>query len=234
MNQNRHFPDDDHADTPMSSLERQLQQLQPRPAAFDAATIIRAAGAPDRHVMLPERRLRQLQPRTARWLAMTACWMCGAVVGGLLTWLVLLPHAAESPATASGESRHLVVHPSPAKTSAESHENQPREEAVSRRDHRHADAPQWSQDEWFISAQLLDLPGPQVRADMPLIAGHFVLRSFTTGRSVKEWVAHQGSPSTTSGDENQRLLERTTRPPLSVNTDSLLEELLGPRPGSRL
>lgn len=260
MNQNQQPPEDDNAAAQRARIERQLKQLQPRPATFDAESILSAAGERESQVSLPDNRnASQPETRTTRWLTIAASWTCGAVAGVLLTWLVLLPRSAARPThtpeevgvagaesskpqpnrgadistAASDEAASSDSDPSAVKVTEESDDDQ-RHDNAAPSERRRPDAPRWSQDEWFVSTQLLDLRRAPATGDVPLRAGHYALRSIKSAASVENTVADKPERSTNSADYDQRLLERMTRPPLSVNPGPLLEELLGTRPRSRL
>ena len=110
MNQNHPSPEDrgqlagsDAGPQQLAEIEQQLKRARPRPPELDVAAIMRAAHPIEPSVVLPRQSVEQRDARSNGWIAMIAVsWACGAIAGGLVTFLLLSQSA--QPETPTGEA----------------------------------------------------------------------------------------------------------------------------------
>ncbi len=110
MNPDYHSPEDPNRVGRSAQIELQLKQLQPRPATFDAQSILNAAREAEQAI-LPELTGRKRNDRSSGWLTISAAFACGAIAGAVLTCLLLLPGIErDTAATNDGkQERHSSV-----------------------------------------------------------------------------------------------------------------------------
>lgn len=227
MNQDQPYPDEND---PVSRIEQRLNQLRPRPVSFDAKSVLRGAGAADTQVSLPGRPTPKSATGRGRWLTVAASWMCGAVAGVVLTWLVLHPGKADAPTTGPQQAASDDANTSTTSAMKDVHRERKNESHSDRfPESRHP-----SDGKRFVYAPLLELRRPQETSDLPLMARSYAFPSLAprSKADMPDFSSAQRLTSSANTDEGSP--KTSERPPLSVNADLLLEELLGARPGSRL
>jgi hypothetical protein len=228
MNPSYPSPDDSDLASRSTQIEQKLKQLQPRPADFDAETILHAARDPERQVTLADHTGRARNSRSAGWLAISAACVGGAVFGSLLTFLVLMRGDTGDSVTAiekESEPQPKVVTAASSDIPNDVTGDVPREDL-------HPDS-QWSRSEWLVTAQLVEMRGPRLQGEPPLMAGNYALHSTSMVSHVEDSAVSESEGSvdlpSTSGYGSES--ERPTR---SIDRNLLLDELLGVGSRSRL
>lgn len=231
------FSNDD-ASTRIERVEQRLRQLQPRPVTFDAESVLSADRQRERQVALPVGKVPEQETRPARWITIAASWTCGAVAGALLMWLLMMPRNVDGPQARTGAKDAKEAAPQVDSSSAKAEDQvlgNRLDNAKPARDRQLGlDLPHWSEDERLVSTQLMDLRRRWALEDSPLTAGRYTLRAIASVPGIANSAARQPDPATTSRNSADNLPANTVRPPLSIDADPLLEELLGARLGSRL
>lgn len=216
-----HPPDDTTAADQPSAIEQRLKQLQPRPAAFDAQTVLTQARETEPPVALPPR---VRNGRSARWMAISTAFVAGTAAGVLLTCLVLLRGGAgKETATGDGRQEPPVSNAAAGKGDIA-------------RDKRETVAPpvdsQWSRGEYLVSAQLREMSGTPA-SGTPLMAGDYVLHwTSLDSRAGNDTAGDPAAPTDSPGFNGSP--SGNANPTRSLDREQLLRELLGVRPGTRL
>ncbi|MCH7728265.1 MAG: hypothetical protein IH991_17570 [Planctomycetes bacterium] len=227
MNPDYLSPEDSNPAGQSPQIEQQLKQLQPRPATFDAETILSAAREADQQVALADRVVRDRGGRRGRWLTISTAFACGAVAGTLLTCLMLIRGDVRDSATINdGKKAGTNV-------SAEGKNDTPNEVVDEIRQEDVSPDSQWSRSDWLIAAQLLEIRNPRLRDEPPLMAGNYVLHSTSIAAAFDNFAANEHeSPRDLHGSNGHASEE--TNPTRSMDRKQLLRELLGTGPSLQL
>lgn len=228
MNPSYPSPEDSDLDSRSMQIEQNLKRLQPRPADFDAESILHLARDPERLVTLAVHTGQVRNNRSTGWLAISAACVGGAVFGSLLTFLVLTRGDTGDSVTAiekEGELQHKLVTAASNDFQTDVTGNVPREDL-----HRYS---QWSRSEWLVTAQLIEMRGPRLKGEPPLVAGNYALHTTSMVSHVED-----SAVSETDGfvdlPNSSKYRTESARPTRSIDRNLLLDELLGAGSRSRL
>lgn len=226
---NQDLPEDLNLDERSLKTERELRSLQPRATAFDAATILAAAGdetAPRDSQPAPRS---QSHGDTAKFWRIrlpastrivTASAFCGAVVGALLMYIVISPHVSGDGTTPQhdvADSDNKAGDIKAGDIKAGDGILQLDAEIV---DGKRVDSPNWSRPERLVSEQLRSLNGPR-KIGEPTLMAHSLL-----GASADN--EQQEPPGTPEFQEPWDIDELVPNRP--IGRDDLLRQLLGNSP----
>jgi len=220
MNPDYLSPDDSNPAGQSPPIEQRLKQLQPRAATFDAKTILSAAGEADQQVALADRAVRERGDRPGRWLTISTAFACGAVAGTLLTCLMLIRGDSRDSATID-DGKKAGTNPS-----AEGKNEIPNEIVEEKQPERVFPDSQWSRSDRVIAAQLLELRGPQLWDEPPLMAGNYVLHSTSFATGFENFAGSEPEPPEDLHGSNGHESEEVN-PTRSMDREQLLRELLG-------
>ena len=223
MNPDYLSPEDPNPAGQSTPIEQQLKQLQPRPATFDAETILSAAREADQQVALADRVVRERGDRPGRWLTISTAFACGAVAGTLLTCLMLI--RGDSATTTDGKKAGTGA-PTAGKNDT------PNEVVEEKQPERVSPDSQWSRNDQLIAVQLLELRGPRLPHEPPLMAGNYVLHS-TSFAGVENFAGSETEPPEDLHGPNGHASEEVN-PTRSMDREQLLRELLGAGPSLQL
>ena len=249
MNPNHPTPEDFRRPDDQSSLsrnqraelERQLKRLRPRPPELDLDAIVRSAAedrAPATLVEPLERQRRYID--YARLSTVAGSWLCGAVVGALVTFALWRP-AAPSPSSDSNATQQedRLVSTNPADDEAHQVAVDDSTEADSHDDARSTTPPSWSSSESLVSL-VLDRYGqnPVYGARRrPLRADDFarsqLAHGLSTPWSATESLPQQPDPPESDLDDRQDPIAPYAPAP-AITRDYLLQDLLDATPDSLL